>query len=1082
MHENGYLRSPTIRDDDVVFVCEDDLWSVSAGGGRAYRLTAGVAEASEPRLSPDGRLLAFVGREEGAPDVYVMPAGGGTARRLTYQGGLLLVAGFDPVDGSVIYATDADRPFFRDRWLHKISPDGGLPELLPIGNASAISYGPDRGVVLGRVVSDPAHWKRYRGGRAGDLWVDPTGDGEFHRLIKLNGNLTGPCWVRGQGPEGGQRPPDRDYGLGGRIFFLSDHEGVGNIYSCTPDGADLRRHTDHEDFYARGLSTDGRRLVYHCGGELWLLDPDEAQPRRIEVRLGSSRTQRNRQFVTADEHLDTAALSADGARLTVTARGKAYSFGTFGGPVRQHGEPDGVRYRLLTYLHDERRLIATAADDGERELLVLLDADGLAAPRRLTELDTGRVAELVPSPVDDRVAVANHRNELLLVDLRTDEVSVSRLDHSEFGRIEDLAWSPDGRWIAYAYEASAQTSVIKLVEPATGATHQVTAEVLRDKRPAFDPQGRYLYFIGRRQFDPVYDELQFDLGFPLGSRPYAVTLRADVPAPFVPRPAPLTPAKDADTEPSFDIDLEGVQRRSVPFPVPDGRYERIAGTKERVLFSSHPVVGVRGQDLRKDQSNRILQAYDLATDKCELLTVELTDFRLGPDHTTLLLRTETRLRVVAASADKLSEAYLPGRDSGWVDLDRVKVSVRPDAEWRQMFREAWRLQQENFWTEDMSGVDWAEVYERYLPLVDRVASRVEFSDLLWEMQGELGTSHAYEMGGAYRASPAYQQGFLGVDWTVDPATGAQRIARVLEGDPWDAEATSPLNRPGVDVRAGDEVLAINGTPVGGPVTAASLLANQAGQEVLLTVRRGDGEPRTVSVRPITEEMPVRYRDWVDGNRRLVHERTGGRVGYLHLPDMMPRGYAEFHRGLLREFDREALIVDVRHNRGGHVSGLLLQKLARRRIGYGFGRWGQPEGFPYEAPRGPIVALTNEAAGSDGDIFSHAFKQLRLGTLIGRRTWGGVVGIWPRHPLADGTTTTQPEFAFHFDDVAWGVENYGTEPDIEVDIAPQDFVKGFDPQLDRAISHALEELASHPAHTPKPTDRPVKHRPALPPRG
>src|SRR5262245_8092421 len=309
MHRSdaGYLRSPTISGDDLVFVCEDDLWLVPAIGGPAYRLTAGVAEASCPVFSPDGSLLAFVGREEGQPDIYLMSTTEGAARRLTYQGGMMVVVGFDPVDSAVIYATDGDRPFFRDRWLHRIGVNGGLPELLPLGPASAISYGPDGGVVLGRVVDDPARWKRYRGGRVGDVWVDTAGTGEFRRLTRLDGNLASPCWV------------------GERIYFLSDHEGVGNVYSCLPDGSDLCRHSEHEDFYARNRSSAGGRLVYHAVAQLWLLDPAEDEPVRIDVRLASSRTQRNRQFVSAWQYLDSATLSPDGSMLALTVRGKAYS-------------------------------------------------------------------------------------------------------------------------------------------------------------------------------------------------------------------------------------------------------------------------------------------------------------------------------------------------------------------------------------------------------------------------------------------------------------------------------------------------------------------------------------------------------------------------------------------------------------------------------------------------------------------------------------------------------------------------------------------------------------------------------------
>jgi tricorn protease len=1123
MDEDLYVRAPTISGDEVVFVCEDDLWMVAASGGRAYRLTAGVAEAGTPRISPDGRLLAFTGREEGPADVYAMPTSGGPARRLTYAGGLTLVAGFDPTDGSIVFATDAQRPIDRERWLYAVRTTGGLPRPLNLGPAGAIAFGPSGALVLGRHTDvDPARWKRYRGGRVGNLWVDPTGSGEFSRLVQLDGNLTSPTWV------------------GERVYFLSDHEGIGNVYSCTADGQDLRRHSDHDDYYARNLSGDGQRLVYHAGARLWLLDPADGGPRPVEVRLGSSRTQRNRQFVPADEYLDTVSLSVDGASVAITTRGKAFSFGAWAGPVSQHGEPDGVRYRLLTPLAPPAAslgaghaagsaagsgavvadLIAAAGDDHDQECLVVLSADGSAPPQRLTNVDVGRVVELVASPVDRLVAVTTHRNELLLVDLRGAEPTATRLDHSTFDWVQDPAWSADGRWLAYTFPDSVRTSQIRLArldggDGGDGGVHPVTRPVLRDRRPSFDPQGRYLYFIGQRQFDPVPDEMQHDLGFPLHNRVYAVTLRADEPAPFLPRVEPLSeperpePAKSepATSEPSPQdqpkpdgaqpdgqpgqghgrpapvvVDLAGIERRVVPVPVPLGRYVRVAGAKDRVLFTSHPVAGVRGREALGvgESSDRQLQAYDLKTLKVEDLASDVSDFMVTPDGTTMLYRSHNRLRVVKTS-ERPNDEHDPGRTSGWVNLDRVKVSVRPDAEWRQMFREAWRLQRDHFWVQDMSGVDWDHVYEHYLPLVDRVSTRAELSDLLWEVHGELGTSHAYEAGGAYRPGPRYRQGFLGVDWEPGVPDGVHRIAAVVTGDVWDRRATSPLNRPGVNVGPGDTLVAVNGIPVTATVSAAELLANLADEEVRLTVRGPDDAIRTVTVRALADERPGRYRDWVEANRALVHERTGGRVGYFHVPDMGADGFAEFHRGFLAELDREGLIVDVRHNAGGYVSDLLLEKLARRRLGYDYPRWGVPTPYPQDSPRGPIVALTNERAGSDGDIFCHAFKQLKLGTVIGKRTWGGVIGIWPRHLLADGTVTTQPEFSFAFDDVGWRVENYGTDPDIEVDYPPQDYTRGFDPQLDLAIRHVLETLETQPAHSPNPTDRPRLGRKPLPPR-
>lgn len=1079
----AYLRYPTIHGDTICFVAEDDLWTVPAGGGRAWRLTAGVAEASHPRLSPDGTQLAFTGREDGPAEVYVMPAKGGVAQRLTYEGATFCsVAGWDR-DGAIVYSSDHGTPHVRV-WLRRVHPDGGLSTSLGLGPSRSITYGPGGGAAIGRRGSrEPAWWKRYRGGTSGELWVDPDGSGEFRVLVDVAGNPWDPCWV------------------GDRIYFLSDHEGVGNVYSCTPDGGDLRRHSDHDVYYARNLSTDGTTLVYQSAGELYRLVPGAA-PEHVDVRLDSSRTQRARRFVNASDYLESARLNPDGSGLAVTTRGKAFSFGGWEGPIRQHGDADGTRYRLLTWLPDQLRLVAAASDESDHEYLVVLTADGTEAPRRLTVTDLGRFLSLEVSPDGSAVAVTTHRNELRLITV--DGADERVLDSSPFDRIEDVTWSPDGRWLAYTYAGSADTTEIRLCRVDSGETAAATVPVLRDRRPSFDPDGQYLYFIGERTFDPVFDNLQWDAGFPRGERPYAVALRNDVPSPFAPRPRPVH-SEDAEqvrhaTEElaaeapaqDVDIDLDGIERRVVSFPVPEGRYGRVIGIKGKVLYTHLDIEGSRADSwlpTNAPKANASLELFDFDKQQSERLVDELSDFWLGPDRRTLLYRTGDRLRVLVAGDKPDADAGdEPGRASGWVDLDRVKVSVRPAAEWRQMYREAWRLQREQFWTSDMSGIDWDAMYDRYLPLVDRITTRSELSDLLWELHGELGTSHAYEMGGEYRPGPDYRQGFLGADWSYDAERGSYRIDHILGGDVWDPDATSPLNRPGALVLPGDELLAVNGQPVGAgrvngtaPAGPGERLVNLADQEVELTVRTGDSVPRTVSVRASGDEQPARYRDWVSANRARVHEATEGRAGYLHIPDMGADGYAEFHRGFLAEFDREALVVDVRYNRGGSVSGLLLQKLARRRVGYGYPRWAAPEPYPDESPRGPMVALTNEWAGSDGDIFSHVFKLMKLGPLIGKRTWGGVIGIYPRHTLADGTVTTQPEYSFSFDDVGWKVENYGTDPDIEVDIAPQDYRRGTDPQLDRAITEVLRELAENPPHTPNPTDRPHLAAPPLPPR-
>jgi tricorn protease len=1080
--DQGYYRYATLSGDRVVFVCEDDLWSVPLEGGAAVRLTATPGSCSMPRLSPDGSQIAFVANDEGNPEVYVMPSAGGTPRRLTYLGGTAATTCTWSADGSEIYfVANPSAWYLRETRGFAISPGGGTPRELDLGHMKSIFPGPSGAFVIGRNESDPARWKRYRGGTSGEVWIDANASSEFERLKLPDGNPVWPMWI------------------GDRIFFLADHEGIGNLYSCALDGSDVRRHTHHNEYYVRYPSTDGKRIVYTSGATIFCYDVERDETRELDVRAASTAPQTARRFLNGSEALHEFAPSPDGTALGIIARGEAYTMPFWEEAPVGHGDGSAIRNRCIAWMHDGKRFVTTSDENGY-EQITMYHTDASQPRQFLTKGDIGRVTEIVCSPVNDRIAFANHRYELLLIDA---DGTLRVLDKSLGNRITDLAFSPDGRWLAYVWWPGGEnTAIVRVVKCKSGRIADVTPKMRIDQSPAWDPEGRYLYFISTRDFDPVYDALQFDLSFPQAQRPFLATLRADVLNPFTPKPKPVHREHDHEHEhdadrgngkkrdeqpPRIEIDFDGIEGRILAFPVDEGEYGEIVAVKNRVLFTRFEVRGIKPGDRAWEEEDitGTLLAYDFEQQRCATIANEVSHIELAADRHTLVYQSHDRLRVIDALADlpeeqdEVKPPSEPGRKSGWIDLDRVSVEISPHDEWKQMYREAWRLQTEQFWVEDMSDIDWDRVYDRYAALLPRVRTRGELSDVIWEMHGELGTSHAYEIGGDLRRPPEYERGFLGADFVYDEGADAWRIERIYRGDSWNRDVDSPLAEPGLGIREGDLLLAIGGKRLTRDFSPHQALVNTAGRELSIAVRTALGE-RRVAVKALESEQSLRYRAWVESNRRYVHAASDGKIGYVHIPDMGPWGFSEFHRGYLSEYDRAGLIVDVRYNRGGHVSPLLLEKLARRRVGYDVSRYSsKPISYPPESVAGPLVAITNQFAGSDGDIFSHCFKLYKLGPLVGKRTWGGVIGINPYHHLVDGTITTQPEFSFWFKDVGWKVENHGTDPDYEVDIAPHDYREGRDPQLDFTLRLVLQAAEKHYEPYPDLATRPSLPLPSLP---
>ncbi|MFF7330854.1 S41 family peptidase [Streptomyces sp. NPDC008150] len=1142
------MRLPHLNGDRLCFVAEDDLWlaPLNAAGtgtaGRAWRLTVDRTKTGHPRFSPDGRHIACTSWRTLVPEIHLIPVDGGPGRQLTHWGSAdTRVCGWTPPDADgrsdVLAVASHGQPFSYFTWAYRVPTDGDPGGRLPWGPVSDIQTadldGERRSLLLtGTPPHEPAAWKRYRGGATGRLWL------HGHRLLAgIGGHLDSPMFV------------------GGRIAFLSDHEGVGNLYSCAYDGSGLRRHTDHDAFYARHASSDGDRVVYQCAGELWMVDDFSpgGRPHRLDVRLGGQRAGRRTYQVPAAQHLDGLSVDETGRAGAVVVRGSLYWLTHRDGPARTIADTPGVRARLPEMLGTGGRVAYVTDADGEDaiEIAHLPRATGERPTRRLASGEVGRVLEMVCDPQGERLAVAAHDGRLLLLDVSdetdvpdvsaddtdgpdgpddtagpapaevpdgagaTEEAeeaeaaeepeeagaasggaapapAVTELVRSANGPVRDLAFSPDGAWLTWSHpgigRSLRQIRMARISGPGAPLVVDVTNGRFEDENPVFTRDGRYLAFLSWRGFDPVYDVHTGDLSFPLGCRPYLVPLSSATPSPFALSPdgRPAAGGLDAAEDDFGDgsavtVEVEGLANRVTPFPVAASKYSAmypVAGGG--LVWLRWPISGALGETFANpaDTSGRpTLEYFNISKAKKSELVDHLDWFALSGDGTRLVVVDDDELRAVPST-----EAG-DGDSTVWIDLRRILHDVDPAAEWRQSYAEAGRLIRAYFWDPGMCGIDWDAVLDQYRPLVERVSSPDDFADLLREVLGELGTSHAYVSAARRNEGPPHyrrRQGLLGAN--LARREGGWTVTRILPGDSSDSRARSPL--AGTGIREGAVLTHVDGRPVDPLTGPFPLLAGAGGTTVELTFTPagGTGRSRRVAVIPLVDERPLRYQDWVAKRRQVVRELSGGRCGYLHIPDLGGSGWAQFNRDLRMEVSMPALIVDVRGNAGGHISELVVEQLTRVILGWDLTRNAQPVSYASNAPRGPVVALADEATSSDGDMITAAFKLLKLGPVVGQRTWGGVVGITGRHRLGDGTVITVPMNAAWFDAYGWSVENHGVAPDLEILRTPLDWAEGRHAQLDDAVDLALNLLAAKPAAVPPDyRDVPDRSRPTLPPR-
>ncbi len=1069
----GYLRQPDVSGDQLVFSAEGDLWLASARGGAAKRLTAYQGDERSAHFSPDGTQIAFTGEYDGNMDVFVVPTTGGEPRRLTFFGSPDDAVGWTPDGKSVIFRSNRTDPNHVMR-LYTVPVTGGDATEIPIGWASRLDIDPKTGrYAFTRIGREAATWKRYRGGSADDVWVGDPAKQDYAKVTDFTGPDSYPMWA-----------PD------GRIVFLSDLGGTANLWSMKADGTDRKRLTNLTGgFDARWPASDeAGHVAFMLAGDIHLYDPNTGTESKVAIELPGEQVLTRTRYTDAASNLTWFALAPDADRVLLTARGEVFSVPAELGVTLSVTGMTGARESYASYSHDGKRVCYVTDATGEESIVT---ADAWGRGKVTTVVQPGAKGWLFPpiwAPDGKRLAYADETQTLFVVQA-DGGAPPKAIDHAVQAEIREYAWSPDGRYLAYSKVDARSFQNLFVWDSVDGTIRTVGGTNVDNHSPAWDPDGRYLYFLSSRWTNPFIGARDMDEVLRPSERPYAVLLQKTTPNPFAENkglpPAPENPApqavaekakkekvkkdkkkEDLMLEPTEEkltpvvIDWTGLDDRIVAFPVDPGPMGGLMASSSKVFFLTW---GESGMNEPWNVTGASLQAFDLESKEVSYIMGDVASYDLAPKANKLAVLQSGNVYVFDGSG-------APGDTAkARIRIEDAIVELDPREEWKQAFDEAWRQERDFFWDAGMSGLDWKAIHDQYAALLPRLATRGDLNDLIGEMIGELGTSHTY-VGGGDRGVwvPSMWNGTLGADLVREGS--AYKIGHIFHGDAAD-NVDAPLLEPGAGIAEGDYILAVDHVPVRGDVPIDAMLLGRADKRVLLTVNSKpsmDGA-RDVAITPIGDDGMLRYVDWVRKNREYVASKTDGKVGYLHIPDMGGNGLTRFETWLYPQSDKDALVVDVRWNRGGFVSQLILDKLRRPILGFDIPRQGGFDPYPYARRRGPFVVITNGFAGSDGDIFPRAVQLEGLAPVIGERSWGGVIGIRGDKPLVDGGFISQPEYAFWFREGGWSVENQGVVPDLVVAWDPGDVAKGLDPQLDAAIAEALKRKAATPPLLP-PTDK------------
>ena len=1056
--EARLLRFADIHQDKIAFVYAGDIWTVPASGGQAQHLTSHEGLELFPKFSPDGRSIAFSAEYGGNRQVYVIPAGGGTPRQLTFYndvGGMPPRGGFDYQ--VLDWTPDGQHVLFRANRLpwgirmgrpYLVPARGGTERPLPVPESGGGMLSPDgKKLVYTPISREFRTWKRYRGGRAQDVWIFDLEKIAAEPITDSEATDNQPVWV------------------GDTIYFTSDREGRLNLYAYDLGSRETRKVTDHQDYDVLWPSAGPRQVVYECGGYLYRFDPATGRSERVPVDLGGDFLLTVPGFKDVRPQIHAAGISPSGKRAVFGARGDVFTVPAEKGETRNLTGTQGIREMSPTWSPDGRWIAYLSDRTGEYEIY-LRSHDGSGEERRVTT--DGDIWRFPPvwSPDSAKLAFGDKRQRLRYVEVETGRVV--DVDRSDSNDITTYRWSPDSRWLAYTRLGPALFSSIYVYSLDESAIHQLSGDFTNDYQPVFDPGGRYLYFLSDRDYNLEFSGYEFNYFYTDPTRVYAATLKRDGPALLVPKSDEEEPkeansenegsgnqkkkkgessetgeSEEADEVKPIEIDVEGFADRVVALPGPPADHRGLSATEDAVLYlvGSGPETELKMFSVEDEETKTVLKG--------------INQYQVSHDGKKLLYRKGDKYGIADVKPEQKTE-------EGQLGLDGLQMKIDPRVEWQQIFVDGWRIVRDWFYDPGLHGLDWQAMRELYEPLVPHVAHRADLDYIFGELGGELSAGHFYVNWGDMPQPKRIDNGLLGAE--LEPhESGYFRIVRIFPGENWHPDFRSPLTEAGVDVREGDFILAVDGRSTKGVDNFYRLLEDAAGKQITLQVndRPSVEGAREETVRPVARETNLRYLDWVQSRREMVDRLSDGRIGYIHLPNTAAAGNRELRKGFYAQAHRDALIIDVRYNGGGFIPDRMIELVGRTQLSFWARRGIEPMRTPGYAHTGPKVCLINAYSASGGDAFPYYFRKLGLGQLIGTRTWGGLIGISGNPGFVDGGSIFAPTFRFIDTAGAWAVENVGVPPDIEVVDRPDRVARGEDPTLEKAVRVLLDELERNP---------------------